>query len=49
MLYAAKAMALAGLDLFTDPDLLTKAQVEFENAKNGQDYITPLPEDAIPQ
>lgn len=49
MLFASKAMALAGLDLFTDADLLAKAQAEFEVAKDGQDYITPLPEGAIPQ
>jgi aminobenzoyl-glutamate utilization protein B len=49
MLFAAKTMALAGWDLLTQPDLLAKAQSEFEAAKKGKDYITPLPEDAVPQ
>lgn len=49
MLFAAKGMALAGLDLFTNPDLLAKAKVEFAEAKNGQDYVSPLPDEAVPQ
>jgi aminobenzoyl-glutamate utilization protein B len=49
MLFAAKTMALAGWDLLTQPDLLARAQGEFEAAKKGKDYITPLPEDAVPQ
>ncbi len=49
MLFAAKGMALAGLDLLTKPDLLTQAQAEFTQAKNGKKYITPLPDEAIPQ
>ncbi len=49
MLFAAKSMALAGWDLFTQPDLLARAQVEFEKAKKGKDYVTPLPEGSVPQ
>ena len=49
MLFAAKGMALAGLDLLTKPDLLTQAQAEFVQAKNGQDYVTPLPDEAVPR
>ncbi len=49
MLLASKAMALAGLDLFRKPDLLEEARKEFEQAKNGKKYVTPLPEEARPQ
>lgn len=49
MLFAAKGMALAGYDLFTQPDLLAKAKVEFDRARNGKVYVTPLPEGAKPQ
>ncbi len=49
MLFAAKGMALAGLDLLTTPDLLAQAQAEFVQVKNGQEYVTPLPEEAVPQ
>ena len=49
MLFAAKGMALAGLDLLTKPDLLTQAQAEFIEAKNGKDYVSPLPEGAVPR
>lgn len=49
MLFAAKAMALAGLDLLTRPELLARAQAEFVRAKNGKEYVTPLPEEAVPQ
>ena len=49
MLLASKTMALAGLDLFTNPDLWAEAQAEFAAAKDGKEYVTPLPEDALPQ
>jgi len=49
MLFAAKAMALAGLDLLTKPDLLTQAQADFVRAKNGKAYVNPLPEGAVPK
>jgi len=49
MLFAAKGMALAGLDLLTKPDLLVKAREAFDKARDGQTYVTPLPEDALPQ
>jgi aminobenzoyl-glutamate utilization protein B len=49
MLFASKGMALAGLDLFTKPELLVQAKAEFAEAKNGQEYVTPLPEEAVPQ
>ncbi|MEM7118093.1 MAG: amidohydrolase [Chloroflexota bacterium] len=49
MLLASKAMALAGLDLFTQPDLLAQAKAEFAKARNGKTYVSPLPADAKPQ
>ena len=49
LLFAAKAMALAGLGLLTKPALLEQAQAEFVSAKNGNEYVTPLPEEALPQ
>ncbi len=48
MLLAAKALALAGLDLLTRPDLLAEAQAEFKRKKNGTPYVSPLPEGAVP-
>ncbi|MDA1330562.1 MAG: amidohydrolase [Chloroflexi bacterium] len=49
MLFATKVMALAGLDLLTQPELLAQAKDDFMLAKNGKTYITPLPEGAVPQ
>jgi hypothetical protein len=49
MVFAAKAMALAGLDLFTKPDLLAKAQADFVKARKGKGFVTALPDDAVPQ
>lgn len=48
MLFAAKAMALAGLDLLTDAELRAAARAEFDKARNGQSYITPIPEGVKP-
>ncbi|HEU5087256.1 MAG TPA: hypothetical protein VFT99_07415, partial [Roseiflexaceae bacterium] len=49
MLLAAKAMALAGLDLMTTPELLAEAQAEFKRRKNGAAYVSPVPEGATPR
>ena len=49
MLFAAKGMALAGLDLITKPDLLEQAKVEFCQAKKGKDYVSPLSNGSVPQ
>ncbi|MCY3780082.1 MAG: amidohydrolase [Chloroflexi bacterium] len=49
MIFAAKAMALAGLDLLTKPDVLHAAKAEFERARAGRAYVTPLPPGATPK
>jgi aminobenzoyl-glutamate utilization protein B len=49
MIFAAKAMALAGLDLLTKPDLLSAAKADFEQARGDETYVTPLPPDATPK
>ena len=49
MIFAAKSMALAGLDLLTKPELLAGAQAEFERVRGGKDYVTPLPPEATPK
>ena len=48
MMLAAKTMALAGWDLLAKPDLLEAAKAEFQRARAGRSYITPLPPDAQP-
>jgi aminobenzoyl-glutamate utilization protein B len=48
MLYAAKAMALVGYDLLTEPSHLERAKAEFSKVTDGQPYKTPLPEGLEP-
>ena len=45
MLFAAKAMAMTGLDLLRNPDLLEKAGAEFEEARGGVTYKSALPDE----
>ena len=47
MITAAKAMALAGYELMTTPDLLQKAHEAFLKDTGGQPYLFPLPEDMM--
>ncbi len=49
MIFASKAMALAGLELLTTPDRLAAASADFERARAGREYVSPLPPDAKPQ
>ena len=49
MIFAAKAMALAGLELLVQPDLLAAAQAEFDRARAGRTYVSPLPAEAVPK
>lgn len=48
MLFASKALALAGLDLITKPDVLAAAQAEFEADQAGKRYRSPIPEGTVP-
>lgn len=48
MQLAAKAMALAGLELLTQPELLAEAQAEFRRRRGGSAYVSPLPEGTQP-
>jgi aminobenzoyl-glutamate utilization protein B len=48
LIFAAKTMVGAALDLFTKPELLKKAQKELKERLGGKEYQTPLPPDAKP-
>jgi aminobenzoyl-glutamate utilization protein B len=48
LVFAAKTMAGAALDLMTDVDLLKKAQDELKERLAGRKYNSPLPPDAKP-
>jgi aminobenzoyl-glutamate utilization protein B len=49
MMLAAKGLALTALDLFTRPELLAAARVEFARDTKGKPYLSPLPEGAVPR
>jgi len=40
---ATKVLALSGIDLLTDPDLLARARAHFGEAMGGEEYVSPLP------
>jgi aminobenzoyl-glutamate utilization protein B len=46
MMLAAKALALAGLALFTEPERLEGARAAFDRARDGKAYVSPLPPEA---
>ncbi len=46
--FAAKAMALTGFELMTNAEALSSAQTEFKDKTGGKQYVSPLPEDAVP-
>lgn len=48
MMLAAKAMALAVLDLQIEPGILKAARDEFEKEFKGKKYVSPLPEGVAP-
>jgi len=48
MLTAAKVMALSGIDLLLNPELIKKMREEWMKRKNGKEYKTPLPPDVKP-
>jgi len=45
MIFAAKAMALFGLKVLTEPFILREAKAEFEKAVGGKRYLCPIPAD----
>ncbi|MBP5225068.1 MAG: amidohydrolase, partial [Lachnospiraceae bacterium] len=48
LLYAAKVLAGAAADLYTDPELLKKAKAEFGTRTGKDGYLCPIPADAVP-
>jgi aminobenzoyl-glutamate utilization protein B len=40
---AAKVLAATGIDLLTDPQLMTRAQASFKQKSGGQPYRSPIP------
>lgn len=44
MIYGAKVLAKAALDIMVDSDLLEKAKREFLEKTNGKSYKSPLPD-----
>lgn len=47
--FAARTMALTGMELLTNPELLAEARKEFEEKTGGKKYVSPLPADAVPK
>ena len=45
---AAKVLALTGVDLLTDPELLREARIFWEEATGGKPYVSPVPLDQKP-
>jgi aminobenzoyl-glutamate utilization protein B len=45
---AARVLALTGVDLLTDPDLLERAKVDFREHTGGKPYVSPIPVDQKP-
>jgi len=48
LLFAARTMAGSTIDLLTKPDMLKKAQDEFEKRKGGRKYVCPVGKDVKP-
>jgi len=48
MLYAAKIMAMTGLELMTNPEELNKVRTEFQEATKDSPYKSPIPEGVGP-
>jgi aminobenzoyl-glutamate utilization protein B len=45
---AAKVLALTGIDVMTNPDLLARAQAYFQEKTGGKPYVSPVPADQQP-
>ena len=48
MVVAAKAIALTGLDLLTDPNLVQAAKDDFKKQTTRRSYYTAIPADQKP-
>jgi aminobenzoyl-glutamate utilization protein B len=48
MITAARAMALAGYELMTQPELVRQAREAFIKDTDGQPYVSPLPPEMKP-
>jgi aminobenzoyl-glutamate utilization protein B len=48
MMFAAKVMAVAAIDLYTDPDKLKAVREEFESVTGKRQYVTLIPEGVTP-
>ena len=45
---AAQILALTGVDILTNPDLVKRAQEFFQEKTEGKPYVSPLPEGQKP-
>jgi len=48
MLHAGKVLAMSGIDLLLDDDLVKQARDEFNDATGGKAYVSPLPANQPP-
>ena len=48
MVYAAKLLACAASELYCDASIIEAAKAEFKSRLSGDDYVCPIPDDAVP-
>ena len=48
MMHAAKVMALTAMDLYTNPEHIQRAQVEFQKELKAHPYVNPIPANVKP-
>ena len=49
LIYAAKTMAGAAIDMIEDPALIEEAKAEFEETLDGDSYLCPIPDGCRPR
>mgnify|MGYP000851561867 CR=1 FL=1 len=49
LIYAAKAMAGAAVDMYEDPEIIAKAKAEMEEDLDGETYHCPIPDGCKPR
>lgn len=49
MLYAARTLAGAAIDIIVDPELQKKIRADFDSRMNGQKYVCPIPPEIGPR